>query len=393
MDLLWKLLILISIIIIFIVIFCFVKHNKKNKTPKLHREEGNFLWLYPDMWNTPPITPYSNNTLLGTPMFEGDRHNPSLDTLPYLYGGKLIGDKQVWVIRGVSCKVLKYWSYSLFKLGKKSMTSVGYSINNEIIKDSRNGDELVLIVSPNYKLAEAVANEIHQKDYRTKLSDDRHVIFRYFPIMNYDASAKYTFLYEAAQNGGGGSPPKITVARYSYTLVEGKVDPYPFFPVEKGKDIQSIVEDTVDENKTLGDDCKIFDRQIEKQIGRYQSKHISTFCPIHHADYIYTDSGPIDVIVGNTLITGVLDHSSTGKCLYSELIHIDDITGNIYDNHNIGNYDPSSIDINGKIKLFITVIPIGITRVRVYEKIIVDLSTKIKPDPETIITARTYVTN
>lgn len=391
MDLIWKFLILISVVVIFIVIFCCIKHKKVNRKPTLYREEGKFLWLYPNMWNTPPLTPYSNDTLLGTPMFEGDRHDPNIDTLPHLYGGKLIGDKQAWVIRGVSSKVLKYWSYTLFKLGKKSISPVGYSINNEIVKDSRNGDDLVLIVSPNYKLAEAIANEIHEKDYKIKLSDDRHVIFRYFPIPDYNASSKYTFLYEAAQNGGGGSPPKITVSRYSY--IQGKEDPYPFFPVEKSKDIQSIGEDTVDENKTLGDDCKIFDRQLEKQIGKHQSKYISTFSSMEHPDYIYTDSGPIDVVPGNKLITGVVDHSSTGKCLYSQLIYMDDVTGRVYDNYNISDYDPSIIDLNGKIKLFITIIPPGITRVRVYEKIIVDLSTKVKPDPSTIVSSRTYIIN
>jgi hypothetical protein len=381
-------LIVFAIIVVFIAVFYFYKKNKENKATRLDIEEGSFIWLEQNDWHLRPIIPLSDTTILGTCLFGFDRYDSKLDSLSTLYGGRTITDKQAWVIRGVSAKVIKYWSFSLFKLNdkrEKSLQPVGYSINNEMVKDSRNGDDLVLIISPNYKLAEAVANQIHQKEYRQKLGDDKYVIFRYFPIPNYDASAKYTFLYEAARNNGG-ALPKIIASRYTYS--EKDQSKFPFFPVEKGKEIDTINEDTLDENKTLGNDPDIFDRQIEKQIDRYTFKKISTFLPIHHSDYIYTDSGPIDVSSTDSLIVGVADHSSNGKCLYSEIIFVDDIKGKVYYSANIS-------DINGKIKIkiFTVDIPYWVTRVRVYERIVVDMSTKIRPDAKTIITARTYVTS
>jgi hypothetical protein len=389
MELLTAFLILIGIIIVAVGLYYFFMHTNKDTETDLRVEEGQFLWIDQTKWKEKPLVPVSDGTILGTFIFNDERYDPEQDSVAKLYGGKSINKQQAWVLRGTVSKVLKYWSYGLFKVNNQHLDPVGYSINSEMTKDSRNGDDIVVIVSPNYKFGQYVANDILAKEYSKKLPDDRHVIFRYFPMPNFDASLKYTMLYEAAKNDAGANP-KIRAYRYSYTPTE-KEDNFPFFPVEEGKEVKAINDRTVDEKKILDGDVSIFDAQVERQIGKYKQKYVNWVDRSWSNDTLYTSSIVINVTGGTKLIASVMDHSSTGKCLYSELMFVDMATGRPYKSHLVSDYDPANVDLSGKIKTFINVVPEGVTHIRIVERIVVDLSTTIKPDRATIIPARVYV--
>jgi hypothetical protein len=384
---------LIAVVVIVIGIIFLLSKTREVTEPRITIDKGKFIWLEQKDWLQKPIVPLSDNTLLGGIMFDDDRYDPKLDTLQKLYLGKRIQEKQAWLLRGTVNKNINFWNFTLFKMSDnpdKSLQQIGYSINNEMVKDSRNGDDIIIIVSPTYKLAEYIANQIHQKDYGKKMSDDRHVIFRYFPIPDFDASVNYTLLYEATRNAAG-ALPKFKCSRYTYWVDDPKEkNIFPFFPVERIKKIKTIADTTIDEYKTLGPDINIFDRQIENQIKDYKYKRVATFLPQHSMDYLYSSTDIMEVSPGDSITVGIIDHSSTGKCLYSELLYMDYDTFKIYDSKIISFYDPASIDKNGKIKIFINFVPEGITRIVVFERIVVDLSTHVGPDKETIIPCRVY---
>ena len=385
--------IVVAVLILIIVVICVVafiyclSNKKKQSKPEFRIEEGVFMWLDQQQWAIPPIVPLSQDTLLGSLSFENERYDPQQDTLSILYKGRTIEQNQAWVIRGKANKLLEYWGFSLFKLHdnrSQTLKSIGYGLNKEMVKDTRNNDDLVIVVSPNYKLGEFIANRIHQEDYNKHMHDDRHVIFTYVPIPYYDPSAKYTYLFEATKNASG-MLPKFSVYRYTYLPAE--INIFPFYPVEKKVKIKTITDHTVDETK----DLDIFDRQMESSIKQYRTKVIAEFVPPHNLDYLYTDSGILEVQSGETITVGVIDHSSNGKCVYSELLFVNATTGLVYDSRHISSLDPISVDPNGKIKIFSSIVPINITSVRVYERIVVDVSTRIGPDPKTIVPARIFV--
>lgn len=369
---------LFVIITVIIAIYFFFFRNKVDDS-RIRIEEGNFFYFDQSKWKHKPVISSSSNTLLGSFIFDDERYNPTIDS--NLYCGKTINKNQAWVIRGMSSKVLKYWSYGLYSvIDTTRLNPIGITLNNVMAKDSRNGDDIVAIVSPNYKFAQHIANLIAKKEYNKKLADDKHVIFRYFPMPNFDASLKYTMLFEAYKSNAGANP-KIKAYRYTY---ENR-DDFPFYPVEDKKP-KTINEKTVDETKLN----TLFQVQVDRQLSSVKNASFRYINTYYNSDYLYVDSDILDVKEGDKFIVAVMDHSSTGKCLYSELMFIDGNTKIPYKTHLISEFDPSNIDPSGKIKTYSHIVPKGIKRMFIAEKIVIDMSTGLKPDPNTIIPSGLY---
>lgn len=375
--------VLISLVVVVIILIAMYYFYFKNKIDdvEIKVEEGKFFYFNQDKWKYSPLLAKSNNTLLGSIIFDDERYDPEQDSITKLYCGKSINKQQAWVIKGMSSKVVKYWSYGLYKVNNFSLVPIGQTLNNRMVKDSRNGDDVVVIISPNYKFAQYIANLIVKKEYNKKLPDDRHVIFRYFPMPNFDASLKYTMLFESYKNNAGANP-KIKAYRYTFT----KEEEFPFYPVED-KQSKSMSNSIIDENKLV----EAFDEQLERQVGKYKNKKINSISVDTNKDYLHTTSNIYKVKEGDKFIVGVMDHSSTGKCLYSEIMFMDPVSGIPYKTHLVSEYDATNVDSSGKIKTFIHTVPLGINQLIIVEKIVIDMITDTAPYRENIVPARVYL--
>jgi hypothetical protein len=373
----------VVIILLTIVYFLFIK--KDTQYIDIRVEEGKFSYFNQNEWKNPPLTPIGDNTLLGSFIFNDERKiKQDEDSIANLYCTRRINAKQALVIRGTASKVLNYWSYGLFKLDPSNLVPVGHTLNNRMVKDSRNGDDIVVIVSPNYKFAQYVANKIVKEEYSKKSSDDKHVIFRYFPMPKFDASLRYTVLFEAYKSNAG-ADPKIKAYRYTFTRDED----FPYFPVEDIP-LKDRRENTLDENKFIIP----YNNQIKRQISKYTEMKSNTIVDNISNDYIITQSTFTNIKKDDKFIIAVMDHSSTGKCLYSEILAVDPKTNTVYKSYKVSEYDPITANPDQPlINYYVFDVEKDVDSLKIVEKIVIDMSTDVRPNPETIIPARVFKMN
>lgn len=377
--------VVVIIILIAIIYFLFIKKDTKYIDMKV--EEGKFFYFQPDKWKNPPLTPIGDNTLLGSFIFEDERQiKEEEDSIANLYCTRQINKNQAWVVRGIASKVLDYWSYSLFKLESDNLVPIGYSLNNRMAKDSRNGDDIIVIVSPNYKFAQYIANKIVKEEYNKKSPDNKHVIFRYFPMPKFDASLRYTMLFEAYKSNAGANP-KIRASRYTFNRDED----FPYFPVDETP-IKDKKENTIDENKFN----EPYNKQLKRQFGKYTQMKINTVVDNVSNDYIITQSTFTNLKEGDEFVISAMDHSFTGKCLYSEIIVVNSKTNIPYKTLVVSQYDPITANPNKpqiKYHGYVFNVNEDADSIKIVEKIVLDMTTDVRPSPETIIPARVYKMN
>ena len=387
MSTLLNLIILGAVVIVVVAVVIFVS-KFSSSTLEILKEEGSLIWLDHDKWTLEPFVPLSKKSISGVVAFDDDRYSHDVTSYPHLYGGKNITENQVWVVKGRAPVNYKFWTFGVYLMTENvalRYEPVESSYNSEMIKTARDGDELVMLFSPNYKLAEHVANKLRQTEY-TKIKKGKQVVFKYFSLPDYNPRSKYSMIFDA-YNGSSGSLPKFAVSRYTY--IPGKENVLPFYPTKKVKPMSSVVDTTINEIDLVGGMEEAFDVQLEKYIGAFRMKYVTQFKKSSNTNSIYTDSGPIEISQGEEIKVGLIDHSSIGKCLYSEILFIDDLTGRVYDSQTISEFNPATVNKTGKIKI-VTHVPAS-SRIRIMEHIVVDMSTYIKPSEDTIIPARVYV--
>ncbi len=379
--------ILLVILVIMIVYFCAV-----NKIPEYNicKQKGEFTLINQREWKVPPNIPLSSTTIVGIPVFKDDRYDCDKENLSLLYGGRKIQKNEAWVVKGNIPNNLTYWSFGLFKFSNgllEEHTPIESPINNKMIPTSKQGDDIVCIVSPNYKLAEYLATQIKQTDYAKQDPNNKHVVFKYFPIPNYNANAYYNILFEAYIHEDS-SRPIFEAFSYVYKQ-EGEESNFKFYPVPESKPPILINKKTIDEYEISGG-LMFVNQGITKQIGNYKQKIECQETHTYNQDILYLDSGIIDLNNKHSISVAAVDHSSSGKCLYSELLLIDAKTGLVYENRLVGRFDPVNVELSCRVKIFNIPIP-SCKNIRIIEKIVVDLSTHYRPDIKTIIPATVYI--
>jgi len=370
--------ILIIIIIIIMTIIYFFLRNQI-VCHKLNVHEGEFKILNENKWNARPIIPTSENTLIACATFEDDRYDSECTNLSHLYGGKRIKKNEAWVIKGKIPHRLMYWSFGAYMLSdgvSVEYTPIEAPINNKMIFSPKDGDEIVCIMSPNYKLAEYIATKIKHDEYSNNEDKNKHVIFRYFPIPNYNPNAYYNLIFNSYIHPDS-SIPNFKVQKYT----DADLEVFPFYPVQSSKKLKLLTKSTINEFS-----------DSEPIITNYKKKIILKPGEIYSQDILYLDSGIIELKKNSKITISALDHSLNGKCLCSEILLVDDITGKCYDNYIIGQYNPIYKDKQSRFKT-INVDSFPSKKIRIIERICVDLSTQFRPDYNTLIPAKVYILN
>jgi hypothetical protein len=373
----------------FFVVVYIIAVLTKTKKFDIEKIEGEFLVLNQEKWNARPTIPSSENTLLGTLSFPEDRYNEEGTSLRLLRGGRLIRRHEAWVIKGVIPTSLRYWSFGAYKLSDgplDTFTPIESTLNSDMLIEAEEGDDIVCIMSPNYKFAEYVANQIKQKEYSDLKPTKKRVVFKYFQIPDYAPNEYYSLIFEGFSHIDQ-SLPLFKVESYKYTRGD-EHDQYKFYPVQASDAKLLINKQTIDEYELIP--CvRSMIKKLERNIGKYKRKNISEESTIEHEDCLYTDSGPIELNDYEKVVVAAVDHSSNGKCVYCEIIFVDDETNKVYDSKIVGKYEPTSVEDTIKIKLVSSKPHSG--RIRILEKICIDRSTHLRPDFSTIIPPVTYV--
>lgn len=381
--------IILIIIIVLIIVFVLYSIQDQIRHYNVRVEEGNFTILKENEWDIRPLVPTSKNTLLGIPTFEDDRYDTDLASISLLYGGKKIKKNEAWVIKGRIPHNLIYWNFGAYMLSdgvSEEYTPIEASINNRMIPSVKDGDDIVCIMSPSYKLADYIMREITFQEYRDKDLNKKHVIFRYFPIPNYNPNAYYNLIFNSYIHEDS-SFPQFKVSKY---ISEEPEDVFKFYPVKPSTNLVLKNKNTLDENK-LDRGSSFIERNLDNQIKKYKQKIAMKPVGPFSQDILYLSSDVIDIKNNDQIIVGAIDHSANGKCLYSEILFVDDVTGRCYDNQIVSRYDALNIETTSKIRIVQSSKPPS-NRIRVIERICVDLSTKFRSDIETIIPAVVYIT-
>jgi hypothetical protein len=377
---------IVILIIIIIVILIIIYYCIKDNIPyyKLDIQNGEFKILNENIWNSRPIIPTSKNILIGFPVFEDDRYDCESDNLSHLYGGKKITKNEAWVIKGKIPHRLMYWSFGSYMLSdgvSVEYTPIESPINNKMIFSLKDGDEIVCIMSPNYKLAEYIATKIKHDEYSNNEDKNKHVIFRYFPIPNYNPNAYYNLIFNSYIHEDS-SIPNFKVQKYINT----DLDNFKFYPVQPSKQLKLLNKNTINETTNYSTITELINFKNKNYKKKIVLKNNETFSH----DILYLDSGIIELKNNSKIEIIALDHSLNGKCLCSEILIIDDVTGKCYDNYIIGKYNPIYKDKQLSFKT-IKIDSFPTKRIRIIERICVDLSTQFRPDYNTILAATVYV--
>lgn len=388
-------LLLVLILFYILVIILTKTNNKLSECKNVQKIDGNFTFLNSNSWKVRPLIPVSENTILATSTFPNDNYDINSKKLPLLYGGRNISVNEAIVIKGNIPTRLNYWSFGVFKLTDGVLEQhkpVEMSINNNMTTMMNESDDIVCIMSPNYKLAEHVANIIKQGDYPENSISKKQVMFRYFPIPDYSPNDKYTLLFEGFAHPDC-SLPIFDVSMYKYNQV-GKISNFPYEKIVKSDPVVfSNGEIIVEEENSGGVDFMI--DKIVKDFPKSTTVNriiISKESKIENNDILYTDSGPIDIKNCENVIVGAVDHTANGKCIYSEIIFVDDKTGKVFDTYNVGVYNETSVEPKCKVKL-IKMNNDSFDCIRIIEKICIDRNTFIKPEFDTIIPATIFITS
>lgn len=380
--------IIIIIIIVLIILSIFYAIHNKIRHYNIRIEEGNFTILNEKEWNVRPIVATSKNTILGIPTFKEDRYCNELNTTTLLYGGKRIKKNEAWVIRGSVPHNLVYWNFGAYMLSDgvtEEYTPVEGCINNRMIPSVKDGDDIVCIMSPNRSFADCIMNEITYQEYKNDESNKKHIVFRYFPIPNYNPNAYYNLIFNSYIHEDS-SYPQFKVSKY---ISDEPSDVFKFVPLRSSGNIKLNNKNTVNEI-ALGKGVSFIEKNLNTQIKKYKQKlTLKTIGPFSQ-DILYLTSDVINVKNNDKIVVGAIDHSSNGKTLYSEILFIDDTTGKCYDSQIVSKYDALNIENVCKIKIINGTKPPS-NRIKIIERICVDLSTKFRSDIDTIIPAIVYI--
>jgi hypothetical protein len=293
---------------------------------------------------------------------------------------------EAWVIRGRIPYSLIYWSFGAYMLSdgiSEEYTPIEANINNKMVPSVKEGDDIVCIMSPNYKLSEYVANKIKHDHYNTE-DKKKNVVFRYFSIPNYNANAYYNLIFNSYIHDDS-SYPLFEVEQY----IGYDKDAFPFYPVKPSVRMILNNKNTINEC-ILGNGSDFIQRNLDKTLTKAKRKiSLKTIGPFSQ-DILYLDSGTIELKNNDKIAVAAIDHSSNGKCLYSEILFIDEEDGKCYDNKIVGRYDPVKIEKTCKMRIIQTEIPAS-KKIRIIERICVDLSTKFRSDIDTLIGSTVYV--
>lgn len=378
---------LLFAMIILVLVVYYLLRPEQIPTRDVESDRGKFCWLKQSDWVVRPMVPISDNTLVGIPVFDSERHGSDAKSLAGVYGSQRIGKDHAWVVMGAIPNNLAYWSFAAVKFSNGAIeeyTPIEAPFNNTMVPELRQGDDFVCIMSPNYKMADYVANKIRKERYSVK--SDKHVVFRYFPLPDYNPHAHYNLVFEAHIHKDC-ALPKFKAVKYTPTVKDSPL--FPFYPVQASTSLPVLPERTIREPE-LGGGPQWVKEKVQAKITRPKRVIEPVVTPVFSNDVLYYDSGDIYLAEGDNLGVAVVDHSSNGKALFSELLMVDGTTNKVYANVVIGTYNALSVENSIKVKLVeVQPAPSGVTRI--LERICTDLVTKFRPDPSTILPMTVYV--